>query len=224
MGGMPESQQFPLQQISRRHKVWLGLNFLLRMVATGVLILVIYFFIPVEGAAGLVTTAALALLAMVIYTWAVIRMIGRISRAPNPMLVVGEAVVVAVLLFVALFALLYMVMTTANPGAFSMVLDKSAALYFAMTITSTVGFGDIVPVSTLARNVVTFQMLLNLVVLGAAVRGVVYAGQIGWHDYKEKKQVEREAELEADGPTTNADSDTPTGDATPGGTTPDSRI
>ena len=224
MGGMPESQQFPLQQISRRHKVWLGLNFLLRMVATGVLILVIYFFIPVEGAAGLVTTAALALIAMVIYTWAVIRMIGRISRAPNPMLVVGEAVVVAVLLFVALFALLYMVMTTANPGAFSMVLDKSAALYFAMTITSTVGFGDIVPVSTLARNVVTFQMLLNLVVLGAAVRGVVYAGQIGWHDYKEKKQVEREAELAADGPTTTADPDTPTGGATPGGTSADPGI
>ena len=224
MGGMPESQQFPLQQISRRHKVWLGLNFLLRMVATGVLILVIYFFIPVEGAAGLVTTAALALIAMVIYTWAVIRMIGRISRAPNPMLVVGEAVVVAVLLFVALFALLYMVMTTSNPGAFSMVLDKSAALYFAMTITSTVGFGDIVPVSTLARNVVTFQMLLNLVVLGAAVRGVVYAGQIGWHDYKEKKQVEREAELAADGPTTTADPDTPTGGATPGGTSADPGI
>lgn len=83
MGGMPESQQFPLQQISRRHKVWLGLNFLLRMVATGVLILVIYFFIPVEGAAGLVTTAALALIAMVIYTWAVIRMIGRISAPPT---------------------------------------------------------------------------------------------------------------------------------------------
>ena len=224
MGGMTESDQFPIQQISRRHKVWLGLNFLIRMVATGVLILVIYFFIPVEGAAGLVTTAALALIAMVIYTWAVIRMIGRISRAPNPMLVVGEAVVVAVLLFVALFALLYMVMTTANPGAFSMVLDKSAALYFAMTITSTVGFGDIVPVSTLARNVVTFQMLLNLVVLGAAVRGVVYAGQIGWHDYKEKKQVEREAELAADGPTTTADPDTPTGGATPGGTSADPGI
>lgn len=224
MGGMTESDQFPIQQISRRHKVWLGLNFLLRMVATGVLILVIYFFIPVEGAAGLVTTAALALIAMVIYTWAVIRMIGRISRAPNPMLVVGEAVVVAVLLFVALFALLYMVMTTSNPGAFSMVLDKSAALYFAMTITSTVGFGDIVPVSTLARNVVTFQMLLNLVVLGAAVRGVVYAGQIGWHDYKEKKQVEREAELAADGPTTTADPDTPTGGATPGGTSADPGI
>ncbi|MDQ1308004.1 MAG: voltage-gated potassium channel [Actinomycetota bacterium] len=224
MGGMTESDQFPIQQISRRHKVWLGLNFLIRMVATGVLILVIYFFIPVEGAAGLVTTAALALIAMVIYTWAVIRMIGRISRAPNPMLVVGEAVVVAVLLFVALFALLYMVMTTSNPGAFSMVLDKSAALYFAMTITSTVGFGDIVPVSTLARNVVTFQMLLNLVVLGAAVRGVVYAGQIGWHDYKEKKQVEREAELAADGPTTTADPDTPTGGATPGGTSADPGI
>ena len=93
-----------------------------------------------------------------------------------------------------------------------------------MTITSTVGFGDIVPVSTLARNVVTFQMLLNLVVLGAAVRGVVYAGQIGWHDYKEKKQVEREAELAADGPTTTADPDTPTGGATPGGTSADPGI
>jgi multisubunit Na+/H+ antiporter MnhB subunit len=192
MEAVPDSPDFPIQKSSRRQKLLLGLNFLVRMVATGVLILAIYFFIPVEGAAGLATTGALALAAMVIYTFAVVRMIGRISRAPNPMLVVGEAVVVAVLLFVALFALLYMVMTTSNPDAFSVVLDKSAALYFAMTITSTVGFGDIVPVSSLARNVVTFQMLLNLIVLGAAVRGVVYAGQLGWRDYREKKVTQEE--------------------------------
>lgn len=216
MDAVSDSHQFPIEQTSRRHKLWLGFNFFLRMFATGLLILAIYFFMPVEGTAGLVTTVFLAFLAMTIYTIAVVRMIGRISRAPNPMLVVGEAVVVAVLLFVALFAMIYMVLTTSNPGAFNVVLDKSAALYFAMTITSTVGFGDIVPVSSLARNVVTFQMLLNLIVLGAAVRGVVYAGQIGWRDYKEKKiAMEAVKDSEADVPTSTAGPDTTSDSATP---------
>ena len=40
-----------------------------------------------------------------------------------------------------------------------------------MTVTSTVGFGDIVAVNDTSRSLVTFQMFMALVVLAAAVRG-----------------------------------------------------
>jgi voltage-gated potassium channel len=42
-----------------------------------------------------------------------------------------------------------------------------------------VGFGDITPVSTAARMVVTGQMLLNLLVIGLVVRVVLVAAKRG---------------------------------------------
>jgi voltage-gated potassium channel len=42
-----------------------------------------------------------------------------------------------------------------------------------------VGFGDISPVSQSARVVVTFQMLLDLVILGVGVNAFVHAARLG---------------------------------------------
>mgnify|MGYP000620812646 CR=1 FL=1 len=49
-------------------------------------------------------------------------------------------------------------------------LDKIDAFYFSTTTLATVGFGDIVPVSSTARVVVTIQMLANLALIGVALR------------------------------------------------------
>jgi voltage-gated potassium channel len=59
-------------------------------------------------------------------------------------------------------------------------LTRSSALYFTVTVFSTVGFGDITAKTDVARLVVTVQMLADLAVvavvirliLGAATRGV----------------------------------------------------
>ena len=48
--------------------------------------------------------------------------------------------------------------------------SRSEALYFTITVFSTVGFGDITPRTDPARLVVAAQMLLNLVLIGAVVR------------------------------------------------------
>jgi voltage-gated potassium channel len=45
-----------------------------------------------------------------------------------------------------------------------------APLYLAITVFSTVGFDDITPEDDLARIVISIQMLLDLVVIGAVVR------------------------------------------------------
>ena len=52
---------------------------------------------------------------------------------------------------------------------FSEQLDHTRALYFAITVFSTVGFGDITPKTDLARIIVSIQMLLDMVIIGAVV-------------------------------------------------------
>jgi voltage-gated potassium channel len=52
-------------------------------------------------------------------------------------------------------------------------------LYLAVTVFSTVGFDDITPRGDLARIVVSIQMLLDLVVIGAVVRLLTTAAKSG---------------------------------------------
>ena len=83
-------------------------------------------------------------------------------------------------LFLVLFAWIYLTMSRSDPAAFGTPLTRSSALYFTVTVFSTVGFGDIVPKTDTARLVCTVQMLGDLAVvavvirliLGAAARGV----------------------------------------------------
>ncbi len=83
-------------------------------------------------------------------------------------------------LFVLLFASVYFVMAQASPANFGThQLTRTDALYFTVTVFSTVGFGDITPVSQGARLVVTAQMLLDLLVLGLGIRVFVGAVQLG---------------------------------------------
>ena len=60
---------------------------------------------------------------------------------------------------------------------FTQKLDQTKALYFTITIFSTVGFGDITPQTDAARLVVSAQMLLDLAIIGAAVRLIFNAAR-----------------------------------------------
>lgn len=56
-------------------------------------------------------------------------------------------------------------------------LTRTDALYFAITVFATVGFGDIAATSQTARIIVTVQMILDLIVIGLVVRGFLGAVQ-----------------------------------------------
>ena len=68
-----------------------------------------------------------------------------------------------------------------DPGNFNVQgLDRTDTLYFAVTIFSTVGFGDIVATSTNGRIVVMLtQMVLDLILIGLGVRALTGAIRLG---------------------------------------------
>jgi voltage-gated potassium channel len=102
-----------------------------------------------------------------------------VKRDEVPGLRAIQALGVTIPLFLVVFAIVYLSLSQASSGYFSEPLDHTGALYFVITVFSTVGFGDITPETNGARIVVSVQMLLDLVVLGAVVRLLVNAAKSG---------------------------------------------
>ena len=97
-----------------------------------------------------------------------------IVRAEYPVLRAIEAAVIALFLFVVVFAATYLTVSHVDDQAFSQQLDRTGALYFAIVTLGTVGYGDIVPKTSGARQIVSLQILLDLVFLAVLLR-IVYA-------------------------------------------------
>lgn len=78
-------------------------------------------------------------------------------------------VVAALYLAVLFFALVYFGLARHHPGSIAELRTRTDALYFALSVTSTVGFGDVHAVSQDARAVVAVHMAFNIGFLGGAV-------------------------------------------------------
>lgn len=140
--------------------------------------LALYAFLPLSRS----STASSALLvagfsAVLIFGVVFLRQVRRITRSPYPLVAGAEAMVFILAAFVVGFALIYVTLATADPEAFSQPLNRVAAIYFAITVLATVGFGDIAPVDDVARIVVSVQMLADLFLIAVALRLVIVLAQ-----------------------------------------------
>lgn len=102
-----------------------------------------------------------------------------VVRSPFPRARVIAAVMLSFPPLIVLFAASYFLLEQDQPWAFSEHLTRLGALYLTMTVLSTVGFGDITPVSDEARVLVMVQMLADLVYLGLFVRVLAGAARVG---------------------------------------------
>ena len=159
---------------SGRRRVVAGV--LLRAAAAVALLVVGYYLAPLDRPLDTGTLIefllALAVVGAVI-AWEVRNIL--ISDVPRLRAVQTVAVGVPMLLLV--FASVYVQIETSQPNSFSETLSRTDALYFAVTVFSTVGFGDIAPKSELARIVTMSQMLTGLIVLGLVAKVVFGAVQ-----------------------------------------------
>ena len=99
-----------------------------------------------------------------------------IFRAVHPAAKAVEALCLTGPLFLLLFASTYFLMSQADSANFNLAdLTRSDSLYFTVTVFTTVGFGDILATSHSARTLVTVQMILDLILIGAVIRAFVEA-------------------------------------------------
>jgi voltage-gated potassium channel len=91
-----------------------------------------------------------------------------------------------VLVFV--FSFVYLSLSHANPNHFSEPLDHVRAVYFTVSVISTVGFGDIVPRTDAARLFVIVQMALDLILIVGIARSLVFAAKIGARRRKDERE------------------------------------
>ena len=167
--GQAEAARVPPQVISRA---------VVRVTVALAAMVALYAVIPL----GRNSTASSALLAAAFaallgFTVVFLRQVRRIMRSPYPLVAGAEALVLILAVFVVGFALIYVALATADPEAFSEPLNRVAAIYFAITVLTTVGFGDIAPVDDVARIVVSVQMLADLLLIAVALRLVIGLAQ-----------------------------------------------
>lgn len=134
------------------------------------LTLVIYAVIPIRDITTARFAGALAVLGLVGITFVFVRLLARVNRSSHPGMAAIEALVLIIGMFLVLFATMYVALWQTDPASFSQPLDRVAGIYFSVTVLVTVGFGDISAVSDLARITVTIQMILDVALIGAAVK------------------------------------------------------
>ena len=87
-----------------------------------------------------------------------------------------QGLLVAVYVAVLFFALSYYLLATADPEQFVGLQTRLDALYFSITILSTVGFGDVHAAGQAARAIVSLQLAFDLLFISLGVAAVRAAG------------------------------------------------
>lgn len=177
-----------LEDLDRRQQRRVVTRSALRILVSVVLLFALYGALPVADRTGLGTLLEL-LVGLIIFAallgWQVLKIMG----AEHPELRAAEALAIAVPVVLIVFAFTYLSLSHVYPKSFSEPLNHVRAIYFVVTVVSTVGFGDITPKTDAAMIVVSFQIMLDLVLLVGIVRAVFFAAQVGVR----RRQTEREA-------------------------------
>jgi len=177
-----------LEALDRRQQRRVISRSAIRILVSVVLLFALYGALPVADRTSLGTLTEL-LVGLVIFGavlgWQVLKIMG----AEHPELRAAEALAISVPIVLIVFAFTYLSLSRAQPGSFSERLGHVSSVYFVITVISTVGFGDITPKTDAAMILVSFQIMLDLVLLVGIVRAVFFAAQVGVR----RRQTERDA-------------------------------
>jgi hypothetical protein len=171
------------------------LGAVLRATAFIVVLSLIYLLLPLNE--SVVTTAAVIVLCAIGLTVFIVIFLRRliaITRSRHPYITGGEALVEVLAVFIVVFAIVHLAISDAAPSSYTEPLDRVAAIYFAVTVLTTVGFGDIAPVATGARVATTIQMIVDLFLIAIAARVILGVAR------RSKERRDRELQATEDEP------------------------
>ena len=142
-----------------------------RVVAIVGVLLAAFLVVPLRhdstAVAGVTWAGLIALVALVAVF---VHQTRRINHSRYPMMAGTESLIIVLALFIIGFAFVYVTMSLNAPDTFSEPLNRTGALYFAVTVLSTVGFGDITPKTDPSRWLVMAQMIIDLGLIAGALR------------------------------------------------------
>jgi hypothetical protein len=150
---------------------------LLRAAAASGLLLLAYYQAPLDRPLDR-STGWLFLLALLLFAGVMAVSVRGILRSDQPRLRAIRALGLGLPLLLVVFASTYCTIAGQQPAAFTEPLSRTDGIYFTVTVFATVGFGDITPVSELARVLVTIQMLVGLIAVGVIAKVVLGAVQV----------------------------------------------
>jgi len=139
-------------------------------------ILTAYYVVPWDGGpvASVLPRVLVVLAALVVVIAVSIRYV---VHSEYPMLTVFHALAAVIGFALVSFASVYDLISYDNAAAFNESLSRTDALYFALTTMTTIGYGDVHARTEGARIVVMVQMVVDVVVIGVAVRALIQVAQ-----------------------------------------------
>ena len=150
---------------------------MVEIVGVSAISLLVYFVMPLDGDLGEVLAGSIIVVGTVALVPLSLRRARQVLVSDQPLLVAAQSLFSIISLLIVSFASVYYVLGTDHQGQISGVNTKIDSLYFTVTITSTVGFGDITATGQGARVVVAGHMIINFVLLAVAVRVLSWALQ-----------------------------------------------
>jgi voltage-gated potassium channel len=161
-----------------RRAMRLGIRAAVQIAVSMAVLGAIYFLVPTNGR-GPGSDVPWLLLELGLFTLVVGLQVPAIINSDFPIMRAIVALGVLVPLYLLIFARVYLSGSYSDPSTFNEPLDHASALYFTVTVFATVGFGDIVAKTDTMRMLVTAQMLVNLIVVGAGIRILISAARRG---------------------------------------------
>jgi len=145
------------------------------IVGVSAIALAVYFVIPFDEEIGVVLAGLVVVATIGALVPLAIHRSGQVMASDQPVLVAAQALFTMITVLIVSFASVYYVLGTHQPHQMQGIETKIDALYFTITVVSTVGFGDITATGQGARLIVSANMIVNLVLLTIAIRLLSWA-------------------------------------------------
>lgn len=173
LGGVPDedgSGNLPVETLDRRKLALVVLQTTIRLLLGFIFIIWLMSLAPQTPEDSIVYPAVVALLGIVVYILFFRRQLKGVYKARYPTLRAVEALILTATMFLAIFSMIYVMISIDDPTTFTEPLNSFSAYYYSLTVLATVGFGDIAPTAVSSRSVTMVQMALDIAFIAVLIR------------------------------------------------------